>query len=96
MPSIGFKARLAIPVLKDIEVMSRIAVPLVSDPVPAVVGTVSVTCRQANHNEVRDTSMQTCNERTQLLSHRETLAYRRVNEIEEIRVLVHRKPAIHE
>ena len=42
MPSIGFKARLAIPVLKAIEVMSRIAVPVVSDPVPAVVGTVSL------------------------------------------------------
>ena len=32
-------ARLAIPVLKDLEVMSRMAVPVVSEPVPAVVGT---------------------------------------------------------
>ena len=39
MPSMGFKARLAIPVLKAIEVMSRMAVPVVSEPVPAVVGT---------------------------------------------------------
>jgi hypothetical protein len=39
MPSMGLRARLAIPVLNDIEVMSRIAVPVVSDPVPAVVGT---------------------------------------------------------
>lgn len=39
MPSIGFIARFAIPVLNDMDVMSRIAVPVVSDPVPAVVGT---------------------------------------------------------
>ena len=39
MPSMGFIARLAIPVLNAIEVISRIAVPVVSDPVPAVVGT---------------------------------------------------------
>ena len=38
-PRVGFNARLAMPVLKDLEVMSRIAVPVVSDPVPAVVGT---------------------------------------------------------
>ena len=38
MPSTGFSARLAIPVLKDREVMSSIAVPVVSEPVPAVVG----------------------------------------------------------
>ena len=39
MPRVGFIARLAMPVLKDREVISRIAVPVVSDPVPAVVGT---------------------------------------------------------
>jgi hypothetical protein len=39
IPSVGFNARLAMPVLKDLEVMSRIAVPVVSEPVPAVVGT---------------------------------------------------------
>lgn len=41
MPSIGFKARLEIPVLNAIEVISTTAVPVVSDPVPAVVGTDS-------------------------------------------------------
>lgn len=40
IPSTGFIARLAIPVLKDLDVMSKIAVPVVSEPVPAVVGTV--------------------------------------------------------
>ena len=40
IPNTGFIARLAMPVLKDIEVISRIAVPVVSEPVPAVVGTV--------------------------------------------------------
>ena len=38
IPRTGFKARLAIPVLKAREVMSKIAVPVVSEPVPAVVG----------------------------------------------------------
>ena len=38
-PRVGFNARLAMPVLKDLEVMSSIAVPVVSEPVPAVVGT---------------------------------------------------------
>jgi hypothetical protein len=39
MPSIGFIARFAMPVLKFLEVISRMAVPVVSAPVPAVVGT---------------------------------------------------------
>ena len=39
IPRVGFNERLAMPVLKDLEVMSRIAVPVVSEPVPAVVGT---------------------------------------------------------
>ncbi len=42
IPSTGLSARLAIPVLKAIEVMSRMAVPVVSEPVPAVVGTETV------------------------------------------------------
>lgn len=40
MPIIGLRAREEIPVLNDLDVMSRIAAPVVSDPVPAVVGTV--------------------------------------------------------
>ena len=39
IPSMGFIARFAIPVLNAIDVMSKIAVPVVSEPVPAVVGT---------------------------------------------------------
>lgn len=39
IPNTGFSARLAMPVLKDRDVMSRMAVPVVSEPVPAVVGT---------------------------------------------------------
>jgi hypothetical protein len=38
IPRVGFIARFAIPVLKDREVISRMAVPVVSEPVPAVVG----------------------------------------------------------
>jgi hypothetical protein len=40
MPKTGFNARWAMPVLKERDVMSTIAVPVVSEPVPAVVGTV--------------------------------------------------------
>lgn len=47
IPSVGFIARFAIPVLNDIEVMSKIAVPVVSEPVPAVVGTVRDRVRNA-------------------------------------------------
>lgn len=39
IPRAGFRARFAIPVLNFIDGMSKMAVPVVSDPVPAVVGT---------------------------------------------------------
>ena len=45
MPNTGFNARFAIPVLNDLDVMSRIAVPVVSAPVPAVVGTIQCVVR---------------------------------------------------
>lgn len=37
-PRTGFSARFAIPVLNEREVISTIAAPVVSEPVPAVVG----------------------------------------------------------
>lgn len=43
IPRVGFIMRLAIPVLKDMDGMSKIAVPVVSEPVPAVVGTIPAT-----------------------------------------------------
>lgn len=45
MPRTGFRARLAIPVLNDFEVISKMAVPVVSEPVPAVVGTKKGVCQ---------------------------------------------------
>ena len=39
MPRVGFKLRWAIPVLARFSTRSKIAVPVVSEPVPAVVGT---------------------------------------------------------
>lgn len=39
IPRVGFRARCAIPVLARTEVKSKIAEPVVSLPVPAVVGT---------------------------------------------------------
>ena len=38
-PRVGLSALDAIPVLNDREVISRMAAPVVSEPVPAVVGT---------------------------------------------------------
>jgi hypothetical protein len=38
-PKTGLSARFAMPVLKAREVTSKMAAPVVSDPVPAVVGT---------------------------------------------------------
>lgn len=49
MPSMGFIARLAMPVLKFMDVMSRIAVPVVSEPVPAVVGTEQSICQMLSY-----------------------------------------------
>lgn len=39
MPSVGFRLRWAMPVLALLSTRSKMAVPVVSDPVPAVVGT---------------------------------------------------------
>jgi len=39
MPSVGFRFRCAIPVFARCDTRSNIAVPVVSEPVPAVVGT---------------------------------------------------------
>lgn len=39
IPRVGFRLRCAIPVFARFETRSKIAVPVVSEPVPAVVGT---------------------------------------------------------
>ena len=52
MPSMGFIARLAMPVLKFWEVISRIAVPVVSEPVPAVVGTAQYMSGYRSGNRI--------------------------------------------
>ena len=39
MPRVGLSARWAMPVLARLETRSKMAVPVVSEPVPAVVGT---------------------------------------------------------
>ena len=46
IPKAGFKARFDMPVLKEREVISSIAVPVVSEPVPAVVG-IAMSGRKA-------------------------------------------------
>jgi hypothetical protein len=54
IPRTGFIARLAMPVLKFLEVMSKIAVPVVSEPVPAVVGTVEKVSVRLEGGDGRD------------------------------------------
>ena len=71
IPRTGFIARLAIPVLKFLEVMSRIAVPVVSEPVPAVVGTIEVVNQRLEANGERGL---TCDQRPKFLGDRQTLA----------------------
>lgn len=46
-PKTGLRARFAIPVLNAREVTSKMAAPVVSEPVPAVVGTKN----RSNHTE---------------------------------------------
>lgn len=58
IPRTGFISRLDIPVLKFLEVISKIAVPVVSEPVPAVVGTIEKVSQKV---EVKNKSDLTCN-----------------------------------
>ena len=51
IPRTGLIARLEIPVLKFLEVMSKIAAPVVSEPVPAVVGTTGNVSSRLEANE---------------------------------------------
>lgn len=45
MPIVGFRARCAMPVFDFLSTRSKIAVPVVSEPVPAVVGTAMRGCK---------------------------------------------------
>jgi len=67
IPKMGFIARLAIPVLKFLEVMSKIAVPVVSEPVPAVVGTIEKVNQRLEVSKERGL---TCDQWPKLLSDR--------------------------
>ena len=71
IPRTGFIARLEIPVLKFLEVMSKIAVPVVSEPVPAVVGTIE---KVRPRLEVNDKSGRTCDQWPKFLSDRQALS----------------------
>jgi hypothetical protein len=84
IPNVGFKARLAMPVLKDLLVISRIAVPVVSEPVPAVVGT-------ENGSELRSHNPKatTCDKGSESLSDRKTFAHGSVDKIHKICILVY-------
>ena len=90
IPSVGFRDLEAIPVLKDFDVMSRIAVPVVSEPVPAVVGTY----RGNKSDSVAPTTRcsNTCNKWSKLLSDWKTLANRRIDKVHKVRILVNGEP----
>jgi hypothetical protein len=69
-------------------VMSKIAVPVVSDPVPAVVGTGQSESAATKGRGVFHTG----NKRSECLRNRKTLSNWRVDEIHEVRIFVHREP----
>jgi hypothetical protein len=90
MPSSGLSARFAIPVLKFMLVMSRIAVPVVSEPVPAVVGTGWMSGTGTMH--AKKTAVLTCDERAECIRDGLALAHGRVDEVKEVRILVDGEP----
>lgn len=67
IPKTGFISRLAIAVLKFLEVISKTAAPVVSEPVPAVVGTIKKVNRRLEVSKERGL---TCDQRSKLLSDR--------------------------
>lgn len=71
IPRTGFIARLAIPVLKFLEAMSKIAVPVVSEPVPAVVGTIEKVSPDAGDERQ---GRLTCDQRPKLFGDWQALA----------------------
>lgn len=79
MPSRGFNARFAIPVLNDLDVMSTIAAPVVSEPVPAVVGTGR---RIKIDSQVKEDVGHTGNQGSQFFLDREVLPNRCIHEVE--------------
>jgi hypothetical protein len=79
MPRVGFIARFAMPVLNDREVMSRIAVPVVSEPVPAVVGTDKEMIYKFIQRATNKPS--TSNERPERLCDWKTFSDRGVDEV---------------
>lgn len=89
MPSIGFSARLAIPVLNEREVTSKIAVPVVSDPVPAVVGTGLVL---AKSRVTATECVSTSDEWLNCLVNGLTFANWGVYEIHQVRIFVYTEP----
>lgn len=77
----GLRARLAMPVLKFMDGISRIAVPVVSDPVPAVVGTERKLLRGEGGRMARPKTL-TSDERTQFFCNWQSFADWRVDEVE--------------
>lgn len=95
MPSVGLMEREAMPVLKESEVMSRIAVPVVSEPVPAVVGTADDCDRQIRILVMINTgyqSLRTGDEWPQSLCDGLAFANGSVNEIHDVRIFVNGEP----
>jgi hypothetical protein len=71
IPRMGFISRLAIAVLKRLEVISKTAAPVVSEPVPAVVGTVE---KVSERLEASKRGL-TCYQWSELLGDRQALAW---------------------
>ena len=108
IPRTGLSSRLAIAVLKFLEVISKTAAPVVSEPVPAVVGTIEKVRQRLEMNKRRGL---TCDQRSKFLSDRQALAWgivsvvartiykqgnlrtdRGIDEVHKLGILVNREP----
>lgn len=92
IPRVGLRARDAIPVLNDFDVISRMAVPVVSDPVPAVVGTVKECFCYVSHTCTQCILILTTYQRSKLLCYWKAFSDWRIDEVHEIRFLINREP----
>lgn len=93
MPRTGLRAREAMPVLKFLAVMSRMEVPVVSEPVPAVVGTaMGRLCQLARNDCCLASEQLTGNEREKLLLDWQAFANGCVYKIHQVGFPIYRKP----
>ena len=90
MPNTGLRAREAMPVLKDLEVMSTMAAPVVSEPVPAVVGTGEDVNFSVSRGGIAVRQLAS-NERPKFVLYWKSLSDRCIYEVHKVCVFINRK-----